>query len=87
MGVEDSAYARTSRRRATMTSRRVLVPAIASFCAIVGCWRSRDAAQNKPDAAESLVVYNAAALARPVRAVLDSFEARTGVRGEQVTYD
>lgn len=33
----------------------------------------------------AIVVYNAAAIARPMRAVLDSFHSRTGVRYEQET--
>jgi molybdate/tungstate transport system substrate-binding protein len=46
-----------------------------------------DSAAGQPDAHDRgpLVVYNAAAIARPMRAVLDSFAARTGTRYEQET--
>ena len=47
---------------------------------LVGCNRERS---GKP--AGSLVVYNAAAIARPMRAVLDSFQARSGTAYEQET--
>ena len=51
-----------------------------SLAGVVACNRERDREPAGP-----LVVYNAAAIARPMRAVLDSFQARTGARYEQET--
>jgi molybdate/tungstate transport system substrate-binding protein len=53
--------------------RFILVLALSGAC-------GGDAA---PRGTESLVVYNAASLTRPIRAVLDSFAARTGTRYAQ----
>ena len=45
---------------------------------------ARDASPKNP-AEGPIVVYNAAAIARPMRAVLDSFRVRTGIAYEQET--
>src|SRR5258705_11293022 len=47
--------------------------------------RSTDTTRAAARADGPLVLYNAAAVARPMRAVLDSFAARTGARYEQET--
>jgi molybdate/tungstate transport system substrate-binding protein len=56
---------------------------------VAAAWGCDDPARrtdaHTPENSGAIVVYNAAALARPMRAVLDSFQARTGVRYEQET--
>lgn len=47
--------------------------------------RSGDSVLVNARVGDPLVLYNAAAIARPMRAVLDSFAARTGTRYEQET--
>ena len=65
-----------------VTVRRALVPiaiaAMALSLGAAGCARDTSARAERP-----LVVYNAASLTRPMRAVLDSFSARTGSRYAQ----
>lgn len=52
---------------------------------LVACSSREPEARERDAAADPLVVYNAAAIALPMRAVLDSFAARTGARYEQET--
>lgn len=67
--------------------RAALIHWVAVLVATAGA--CDDSARRTPalaaDDRAPMVVYNAAALTRPMRAVLDSFQARTGVRYEQET--
>jgi molybdate/tungstate transport system substrate-binding protein len=78
-------YGKIRTRRGACTSGLLL----GIMVAIGGCSGGKDtsvdnsAATSAPGAA--LLVYNAASVTRPVRAVLDGFTARTGVKTEQET--
>jgi molybdate/tungstate transport system substrate-binding protein len=71
--------------------RGVHTPALllAILVAIGGCGGGKDTGADNSAATsapgDALLVYNAASVTRPVRAVLDSFTAHTGVRTEQET--
>ena len=63
-----------------------LIPLLVAACAAPRDTATRrDSASAQSSAADRgpLLVYNAAAIARPMRAMLDSFAARTGARSEQ----
>ena len=73
--------------RSSSRSRRALILCVAVLITAAGA--CDDSARRTPahaaDDTAPIVVYNAAALPRPMRAGLDSFQARTGVRYEQET--
>jgi molybdate/tungstate transport system substrate-binding protein len=60
-------------------ARRALLRALAALSVLTACGGDRAARQ----AEGPLVVFNAGSLARPLRAALDTFAAREGVRYEQ----
>jgi molybdate/tungstate transport system substrate-binding protein len=62
-----------------MTCPRLRGLAIAALGALLACARRGD----MPEEQDRLVVYNAGSLARPLRAALDTFARREGVRIEQ----
>ena len=72
----------------SVTSSRLCV---AALCAVSACSGPRDdhrdsaRATGAAPAGASILVYTAAAIAQPMRAVLDTFVARTGVRYTQET--
>lgn len=74
---------RDTRARTARASAMLL-----ALVAIAGCGRAKDDGASggkaaKSGAGDALLVYTAASVTRPVRAVLDSFTARTGVKAEQ----
>jgi molybdate/tungstate transport system substrate-binding protein len=68
------------------TTLALIAVALLVSLAAVACSREPGGSGSAPDSAAArgpLVVYNAGSLARPIRAVLDSFSARTGIPYEQ----
>jgi molybdate/tungstate transport system substrate-binding protein len=64
-----------------MCGMRAVAVAAAVAAAVAGCWLAAACGTDASSGADGpLVVYNAASITRPMRAVLDSFAARTHTR-------